>query len=120
MKMFSQDILDKANDCRITESSGNIFADLGLPNPEERLLKSDLAIHIARLIRDKGLTQQDAARLAGVSQPQLSNIIRGRLSGYSVEKLLRIINCLGRRVEVRISARDVKPERAVTAVSVAR
>lgn len=120
MPTYSQEIQDKANDARITESSRNIFGDLGLPNPEERLLKSDLAIHIDQLIKDKGLTQQQAAQMAGVSQPQLSNIMRGRLSGYSVEKLLRIINCLGRRVEVRISARDVKPERAVTAVSVAR
>lgn len=97
-------------------SSGNIFADLGLPNPEERLLKANLAIHISQLIEAKKLTQVQAAQLAGVGQPHLSNIIRGRLSGYSVEKLLSIINHLGRRVEVRIGARDVKPERAITAV----
>lgn len=99
-----------------THSSGNIFADLGLPNPEERLLKANLSIHIRQLMKEKGLTQQQVAHLAGVSQPHISDIVRGRLAGYSVEKLLSIINHLGRRVEVRIGTRDVKPERAITAV----
>lgn len=116
METFSQEVLDKANDHRITEGSGNIFADLGLPNPEERLLKANLSIHIRQLIEEKGLTQQQAAKMTGVRQPHLSDIMRGRLAGYSVEKLLSIINHLGRRVEVRIGTRDVKPERAVTAV----
>ena len=101
----------------IEESSGNIFADLGLPNPEERLLKADLALNITRLIEGKGLTQTQAARLVGIPQPHLSDIMRGRLSGYSVEKLLFIINRLGRRVEVRIGTRDVKPEKAITLVA---
>jgi predicted XRE-type DNA-binding protein len=98
------------------KGSGNIFADLGLPNPEERLLKAQLAVQITHLIKAKGLTQTAAARLIGVPQPHLSDILRGRLSGYSVEKLLNIINRLGRRVEVRVGKRDVRPERAVTVV----
>jgi len=57
-----------------------------------------------------------AARMAGVGQPHLSKILHGRLSGYSVERLLTIINHLGRDVEVRIGTRDVTPERAITAV----
>lgn len=101
----------------IEESSGNIFADLGLPNPEERLLKADLARQITQLIKAKGLTQTQASRVVGVPQPHLSDIMRGRLAGYSAEKLLTIINRLGRRVEVRISGRDVKPERAITVVA---
>jgi predicted XRE-type DNA-binding protein len=99
-----------------TRSSGNIFVDLGLPNPEERLLKAELALEINRLLKSKGLTQSAAASVTGVQQPQLSNILRGKLSGTSVEKLLTIINRLGRRVEVRIGARDVTPELAVTVV----
>lgn len=117
MSEFSQEILDKAANTTITKSSGNIFADLGLPNPEERLLKADLARQITQLIRAKGLTQTQASRVVGVPQPHLSDIMRGRLAGYSAEKLLTIINRLGRRVEVRISDRDVKPERAVTVVA---
>lgn len=117
MDKFPQDVVDKATDTRITKSSGNVFADLGLAHPEERLLKAELALHISQLIQSKGLTQTQAARLVAVPQPHLSNIMRGRLSGYSVEKLLGIINRLGRRVEVRIGGRDVAPERAVTVVA---
>lgn len=116
MAEFSQEVLDKAADVHITKGSGNIFADLGRPDPEERLLKADLALQISRLIREKGLTQTQAAQLAGVGQPHLSKILHGRLSGYSVERLLTIINHLGRDVEVRIGSRDAKPGRGITAV----
>lgn len=91
----------------ITLSSGNVFADLGLPNPEEHLLKSNIAIEIRKLIEAKSLTQAEAARLVGLSQPKVSDILRGRLAGYSVERLLAIVNRLGRSVEVRISAQDI-------------
>lgn len=114
---LSQEALDKAADTRIIESSGNIFADLGLPQPEERLLKADLALQIACLMREKDLSQTATAQLVGVPQPHLSNILRGRLSGYSVEKLLFIVNRLGRRVELRIGTRDVAPEKAITVVA---
>ena len=103
----------------VEESSGNVFADLGLPNPEEHLLKADLAIHIQQLIRAKGLSQVEAARLVGLSQPKISDILRGRLAGYSVERLLSIINKLGRNVEVRISKREYSPEKARTLVKLA-
>lgn len=86
-----------------TISSGNVFADLGLPNPEECLLKAQLASQIDDLIKSRKLTQSAAAKLAGISQPKISDILRGQLTGYSVERLLTIINCLGCNVEVRIS-----------------
>ncbi|MBI4207471.1 MAG: XRE family transcriptional regulator [Betaproteobacteria bacterium] len=86
----------------VEESSGNVFADLGLPNAEERLAKADLAIAIAREIESRGLTQAEAADLLGVAQPDISNLMRGRLSGYSIERLTRLLNALGRDVEIRI------------------
>jgi len=70
-------------------SSGNVFADLGLPNPEEALAKAELAHKIALLIQNKGLTQVQTAKLLGVDQPKVSALLRGRLSGFSLERLMR-------------------------------
>jgi len=100
-------------------SSGNVFADLGLPNPEECLLKAELASQINELIKSKKLTQTAAAKMAGVSQPKISEILRGRLTGYSVERLLVIISRLGRDVEVRISKKDIAPAQGHLSVTVA-
>ncbi len=84
------------------ESSGNVFADLGLPDPDERLAKADLSIAIARTIRDRRLTQAQAAELLGIAQPDVSNLVRGRLSGWSLERLTRLLNRLGQDVEITI------------------
>jgi predicted XRE-type DNA-binding protein len=92
----------RAGEIRVEKSSGNVFADLGLPNAEERLAKADLAIAIAREIETRGLTQAAAAALLGVAQPDISNLMRGRLSGYSIERLTRLLNDLGRDVEIRV------------------
>jgi predicted XRE-type DNA-binding protein len=86
----------------VEDSSGNVFADLGLPDPEERLAKADLAIAIARSIRERGLTQAQAAELLGIAQPDVSNVVRGRLSGYSIERLTRLLNRLGQDVEITV------------------
>jgi predicted XRE-type DNA-binding protein len=99
-------------------SSGNIFADLGLANPEEMLLKANLAIAIRRLIEAKELTQAEAGKLVGLSQPKISDILHGRLRGYSVERLLGVVNRLGHNVEVRIAEEDVPANEARTMVTV--
>lgn len=92
----------KAERVLVEESSGNVFGDLGLPNPEERLAKADLALAIVREIEGRDLTQAEAADLLGVAQPDVSNLMRGRLSGYSIERLTRLLNALGRDVEIRV------------------
>ena len=84
----------------VTESSGNVFADLGLPDADERLAKADLAIEIGRVISERGLTQSDAAELMGVDQPKVSALVRGKLDGFSMERLYRYLNALGRDVEI--------------------
>ncbi len=87
-----------------TVSSGNVFADLGLPNPEEALAKAELAHKITVVIRDKGLTQVQAAKLLGVDQPKISALIRGRLSGFSLERLMRFLLLLGQDIKITVQA----------------
>lgn len=92
---------------RVQISNGNVFADLGLPNPEERLVKAELASKISSLIDQKNLTQIEAAELLGIDQPKVSALTKGRLSGFSVERLLRFLNALGNDVEIVVKP---KPE----------
>ncbi len=86
----------------VEESSGNVFADMGLPNPEERLAKADLAIRVAGVIRARRLTQADAARMLKIDQPKVSRLLRGQLSGFSTERLMQFLTLLGRDVEIVI------------------
>jgi predicted XRE-type DNA-binding protein len=85
---------------RFEESSGNVFADLGLPNAEELRAKADLAFEISRAIGERDLTQAEAAEILGVDQPKVSALVRGRLSGFSMERLYRFLNALGKDVEI--------------------
>ena len=85
-------------------SSGNVFADLGLPNPEEALAKAELAHKIALLIQNKGLTQVQTAKLLGVDQPKVSALLRGRLSGFSLERLMRFLLLLGQDIKITVQA----------------
>ena len=84
----------------VEQSSGNVFADIGLPNPQERLAKADLAIRIAEAIRARRLTQVRAARLLKIDQPKISRLSRGQLSGFSTERLMHFLTMLGRDVEI--------------------
>jgi predicted XRE-type DNA-binding protein len=103
----------------IEPSSGNVFADLGFPDAEERLLKAELAVKIAELIDQKGLTQIETARRVGLDQPKISHLLRGRLSGFSADRLFAILNRLGHSVEVRISAKERSPEKSHIHVKIA-
>lgn len=88
----------------VTRGSGNVFADLGLPNPEEHLAKAQLASMIDDVIRDRGLTQEEAAALMGIDQPKVSHLLRGRFSGFSTHRLMEFLNALGRDVEIVVRA----------------
>jgi predicted XRE-type DNA-binding protein len=87
-------------------SSGNVFADLGLPNPEERLTKAMLASQIAELIEGRGFTQNQAAARLGIDQPRISNLLRGRLRGFSTDRLIAFLNALN--CDVIITIRPAK------------
>jgi predicted XRE-type DNA-binding protein len=84
----------------IAPGSGNIFADLGLENPDEELLKAQLAACIRSLISEKKLTQVKAAALLKVAQPDISALMNGRIAGFSLERLLGFIRRLGDDVEI--------------------
>jgi predicted XRE-type DNA-binding protein len=85
-----------------TVSSGNVFADLGLPNPEEAQAKAELAHKIAILIRERGLTQAQAAKLLGIDQPKVSALIRGQLTGFSIERLMRFLLAFGQDIKITV------------------
>ena len=87
---------------KYTKSSGNVYQDLGFPDADERLAKADLARLISTLIAEEGLTQRQAADLLGVDQPKVSALIRGQLTGFSMERLLRFALALGFDVDVTL------------------
>ena len=101
---------------RFERGSGNVFADLGFEDSEERLLKAGLAAKIAQLIQKKGWTQAQTAERTALDQPKISRLLRGQLSGFSADRLFAILNRLGHSVEVRISATERAPERSHTRV----
>lgn len=86
----------------IERASGNVFADLGRPDPEAHLLKAQLVTRIDKIIRQRKGKQVEAAALLGLSQPDLSRLLRGNFRQYSVERLLRLLTALGRDVEIVI------------------
>ena len=90
----------KPQDAKIERSSGNVFADLGLPDAETHLLKAELVTRIDRIIRQRGLKQVEAAKLLGLTQPDVSRLMRGNFREYSVERLLRLLTALGRDVDI--------------------
>lgn len=85
-----------------TEGSDNIFADIGIPNPEEALAKVDIAMKIQEIIKKKKLTQARAAKILKISQPKISLLLRGYLTDFSLERLLRFLNDLGQDVYISI------------------
>ncbi len=87
-----------------TVSSGNVFADLGIPDAEAALVKSDLAAAIAATIRHRGLTQARAATLLGIDQSRVSRIVRGELAHYTIDRLLRFLTRLDHDVTIVIGS----------------
>jgi predicted XRE-type DNA-binding protein len=100
----------------IEPSGGNVFADLELPDPEGMLAKAELAQRIGEVIAESKLTQAKAAALLGVDQPKVSALLRGKLAGFSTDRLFRFLNALGRDVEIVIRPARDPGERASTRV----
>ncbi|HEX8394977.1 MAG TPA: helix-turn-helix transcriptional regulator [Longimicrobium sp.] len=86
----------------VIESSGNVFADLGRPDAEERNAKAAISRLIACEIEARGLTQVQAAELLDTTQPKISSLVRGNLSGFSMDRLFRFLTALGMDVRVEV------------------
>ena len=86
-------------------SSGNVFADLGLADAGEHLIKAGLVVKIDRTIRQRQLTQAAAGQLIGIDQPKVSAMLAGQFRGYSVERLMRFLVALGHDVEIVVKPR---------------
>lgn len=102
------------------ESSGNVFADLGFPNAEEELAKAKLTLAIHLILKERGLTQTEAAELLGTTQPQVSALMRCRAGTFSVERLMRFLNALDQDVEITIRPRAAGSAAAKLSVLTAR
>ena len=88
------------------KSSGNVFADIGLPNAEDHFVKAKLVMKIDLLMRERKLKQVAAAALLGVKQPDVSKMLRGDFRQFSVERLMRFLVALGQDVEIVVKAHE--------------
>lgn len=108
----------RLEDIQGTESSGNVFADLGLPNAEEALAKAELAIAINRIMEERALTERETAQMLGTSQSRIHNVRRGRLIGVSTDWLFHALNTLGHDVEINVRPKPRNRSYARTTVAV--
>jgi predicted XRE-type DNA-binding protein len=99
---------------RVTEGRGNVFADLGLPNPEQELLKAQLTLQIYAILKDSGMTQVQIAKVLGVRQPQVSLLMRNRAGNFSVGRLVEFLTAL--RQDVEITIRPTRKEHGALSV----
>jgi predicted XRE-type DNA-binding protein len=100
----------------VTRGSGNVFADLALSDSDELLAKAALVHEIASAIDQLALTQTEAARVLGTTQPNVSALLAGRLGGFSMERLIRFLNALDRDVAITVSTRQSRHQRATLSV----
>jgi predicted XRE-type DNA-binding protein len=100
--------MSKREAISIRHGTRNVFADLGFPDAESHLLKAELMSRVQGVLEEKGLTQTKAARITGVSQPDLSRMLRGQFRDVSVERLMRMLTKLGCEVDIVIKPRGRK------------
>ena len=101
---------------KVTMSSGNVFADIGLPDAEERLAKAQLALKIADIIQKRQISQAEAAKLLGTAQPKISAIMNGKLAGFSLERLIYFLNVLGSDVQIIVKPKASRRKTAALQV----
>jgi predicted XRE-type DNA-binding protein len=92
----------RLDDIEYVEGSDNVFADLGIPEPEEAMAKAKIAMKIHKIIKAKKLTQAQAAKILKITQPKVSLLLRGYFTDFSLERLLRFLNDLGQDVYISI------------------
>ena len=104
--MPNKSLPNEADGLMVHASSGNIFADMGMPDAEERLAKAETALRIEELIGERELSQAQAAAVMGLSQTDISDIVRGRLKGYTLDRLFQCLTALDQDVEIVIRPRQ--------------
>jgi predicted XRE-type DNA-binding protein len=90
---------------RVKESSGNVFWDLGLPDPDGLLAKAELTRQLYEAIKQRGLTQAEAAKLLGLRQPDVSKLMRAQHTGFSTDRLMKLLTRLGHDVQIIVRVR---------------
>jgi predicted XRE-type DNA-binding protein len=101
----------------VEAGSGSVFADLGYADAKERTLKVELAVEVNRVLGERMLPQDRVAKLLGIRQPHVSDLVRYRLNRFSVERLMDFLTRLGRDVEIRIASRPSRRRRAAVHVN---
>jgi predicted XRE-type DNA-binding protein len=104
-------IRSKRNEIGVTRGSGNVFADLRLPNAAAELTKAKLVIALAAEIRAQGLKQSDAAHKLALTQPKISRLLRGDTSGFSTDKILNLLTQVGKDVKIQVSRAPARAAR---------
>ncbi len=99
---------DKIKASQVTVGSGNVFADLGLPNAEELLVKAQLSKQIYIQISERKFSQDETATILGIDRDNVSNLLNGRLADFSIERLFHFLNALDCNVEIAIKAKPVE------------
>ena len=100
----------------VDPGSGDVFTDLGYPDAKERRLKVELAVEVNRVLQQRGVTQRRAAKVLGLRQPHVSDLVRFRLNRFSVERLMEFLTLLGKNVEIRITQRPARRMRSAVRV----
>src|SRR3990167_8352541 len=104
---------------KITEGSDNIFRDLGLPNAEELLAKAKLASEITEIIQNRNLTQQQAAKIIGTSQAKISDVVRGNLDQFTIDRLIKMLMAFDQDVRIELAPKPKSRNHAIMTVAVA-
>ena len=92
----------KKSVARVSEGSANVFADLGLPNAEQELMKARLTLQIYRIVKARDLTQKEIGEIIGIPQPHVSALLRNRPGSFSVGRLIDFLTALGQDVEITV------------------
>lgn len=114
-------MVKSASDIPVTASCGNIFADVGMAEPQEELTKAQLASEIRQIIKRRRLTQTAAASLMGIDQPKVSALLNGRLANFSSERLMRLLTALGQDVDITVRSKPRnRPQGRIRVISEVR